>query len=462
MVVNPNFALEKAEKVLAVIARRTPALLVGTPNAGPVIEKVKKFIEKEIMGMRAPINPTYRKAQIDAGYGDPGATLTQGQTLHQIDGMLEKIDQELASFAPGQKKFAIKMLNSVRTALQKDMTTNIYGKDALQVGKDLRALDIEYSRTWQQLFETSTAKRTAAGQKRGIGGFAVDDTTRLNVDRIGDKIIDYESPQSMIELHRLVGTKTMTRIAANAMDTAMDNVLKEGVDGYIKLNSRTMKKYFGIGKSNSPRYKATEKMLELSGNPLKMKDLGTFSDILRKMEHLEIPNASTFLSRRAGIAGIRGVIYGILPGMAIAGGAPGIISGTFGLMLFYGGAKLYAAAISNPLSARALKHVLTEEMTALGVRRQMAGAIRTGMTVMLGDGTMTQTVFNKLFPTVEPMIENYANQMEEDFGPEWFITKTKKTAKKIGLGEKFLMGAVDTTKKSEDEQAVEEVEGALP
>jgi hypothetical protein len=171
------------------------------------------------------------------------------------------------------------------------------------------------------------------------------------------------------------------------------------------------------------------------------------------MEHLEIPNASTFLSRRAGIAGIRGVMYGILPGMAIAGGAPGIISGTFGLMLFYGGAKLYAAAISNPLSARALKHVLTEEMTALGVRRQMAGAIRTGMTVMLGDGTMSQTVFNKLFPTVEPMVKNYTNQMEEDFGPEWFITKTKKTAKKIGLGEKFLMGTIDTTG---------EVEGALP
>jgi len=92
----------------------------------------------------------------------------------------------------------------------------------------------------------------------------------------------------------------------------------------------------------------------------------------------------------------------------------------------------------------------------------MAGAIRTGMTVMLGDGTMSQTVFNKLFPTVEPMVQNYANQMEEDFGVDWFITKAKKTAKEQGLGEKFLMGAIDTTKKSKDEQAVEEVEGALP
>ena len=43
-----------------------------------------------------------------------------------------------------------------------------------------------------------------------------------------------------------------------------------------------------------------------------------------------------------------------------------------------------------------------------------------------------------------------------------FGKKAKKTAKEQGLGEKFLMGAIDTTKKSKDEQAVEEVEGALP
>jgi len=414
VVVNPNFGIEAAQKALKDVQDRIPAMRTANPSAGPVLDKLRKFLDDEILGMMGKFDAKDAAAAKKMGINYDHFR-TQGQSLKQIDGLLEKIDQEIAALEPKDMKFAIKHLVSVKTALQKDFSHNIVGKDALKIGEDLRALDIEYSQTWQQLFDTTAAKRFQTVQKGGLGKFAIDKTTRIPVDKLGKNLIDMESPMAIEQLSRLVGAKTMNRIFAQSMDQAMSQAMKE-VDGLVTLNSHIFKKQFGIGLPRSARYAATKQLLMEVGGHMTMKDLEELAVVFRAMEKLEIPNASTFLSRRAGIAGIRGVIGGIVPGATIATAAPGFASGMVMMLGFYGGAKLFAAAISNPLSARALKAVMKEETTAVNKRKAMIGGIRIAMEIALGDGNMTQMVYDKLIETVPFVVDLFFKQMKDDFG----------------------------------------------
>lgn len=368
--VAPRETLAKADEILSKIGKETPVKLVGEPDPGPAVKIVKDFIENEILAMRVTREDS---------------TILAKQTLKQMDGVISKIDQEIAKLEPSQRRFANQLLNQLRQAAQKDSLMNVHGEGAAEISRAMRELDTEFSHAMSSLFETTAAKQFGSVEKRGLRGFARDEATRIPVDQLSSRIVKMDSPQIIEELHRLVSPDTFKRITAQVFDDAFSGSFQKTSEGLGRFDIDSFARNLGLDKATGDRRLALGKMLELSGSPLKIEHLDDIVTAGRRISEVEIPNVSSFIARRATIGGLQAIINGVVPGLTVVGGATYAGGTLLGSAVFIGGGKLVSAMLSNPDSARAVMQVLDKEATRLVRREAYIRALRLGISAMTSE-----------------------------------------------------------------------------
>lgn len=367
----PRNTRAKGEEILENIRAETPATTTGDASPGGVLGKVQKFIEEDIL------------------------TLGDAQTLRQMDGIISKIDQEIATLEPGQRRFAMSLLTQLRQAVQADVVTELRGPGADQIGRAMREVDTEFSQTIASLFETSVAKKFQSVQRRGIRGVSADEATRTPVDQLARLILRFDSPQSIDELARLVTPETMQRTVAQVFDDAVQGSMRH-VEGGRAFDVDSFAKKLGIDRPTSAQFKTTERMLKHSGSDLSMKDLEDLVKAGRAIRDVEIPDVSTFLARAGVIGGVRSIFSNLLPGVAVAGGV-GAIWGGAGLLSvagFVGGSRLIAAMLTDPKVARPLRTVLSDEASTAAKKKAIVMAVRAGLQNLRDSGEIGQEMFH--------------------------------------------------------------------
>lgn len=391
----PKETLAKAEEILAKLASQTPAQLVGEGDPGKALLAVREFIEEAIQPLSAQL---------------PEGKVFANQSFLQMDGLIQKIDQQIVSLLPEHKRFASSLLKQLRQAAQADAVGNVRGPGAASIAEAMRALDTEFSHTMAQLFETSTARRFGSVKQRGLRAVGFDKTTRTPVDKLARIVIDLESPQAIDELSRLVTPETFRQIAAQTIDDALQVSMKQ-TDTVGQFNPDIFAKMLGAGEGAAKSRRATvSRMLVQAGGDLTMKDLDTVVEVGRVLSRFDVPNMSTFIARRAGISGVQGIINGVVPGLAMAGGAAG---GAFaagpmvGAIMFVGGSHLFARVISNPLSARALHQVFAKETTVVVRRKAFARVITEGLNEMLDLGEISDNDYSELLDVRDQLMEAF-------------------------------------------------------
>jgi len=361
--VAPSAVVTKAKEITGKLTAAANIGVKGKPlPLAKVDKKVVDFINKNVIPMSKE---------------SPGGTMLAKQTLTQMDGLVTKIDQFIATLKPGQKAVALKWMTQIRQAVQLDMKTNLRAVDAesaADIARRLTALDTTFSHAVSQLFETSTAKQFASVRKRGLRAIGFEEATRIPVDKLASVLVKMDSPMAIEQLSRIVSFETMQRIAATTIDDAFRGAVRTDlVDGIFDV--KRFAAQLGLDNARSPRALSVKKLLEKSGHPMTFKDLENFVEIARKMESLEIPNVSAFIARRGTLGGVKAIVSGLAPGMALAGGsaAVGFTAGNLmGILTFLFGGRGISKAISNPLSARAFKEVMKEEVKAGGRTKKIA------------------------------------------------------------------------------------------
>ena len=400
----PKETLAKADEILAKLAKETPAQLVGEAKPGPALLKVREFIEEEIKTLRV---------------ATPEATVFAKQSLKQMDGLISKIDQEIGTLEPGQKRFALSLLNQLRQAAQRDVVINTRGIGADEIGRALRELDTEFSHTISQLFETATAKRFASVERRGLRAVEFDRTTRTPVDQLARIVVNLNSPQAIDELARIITKDTMRRVASHTIDDAMQMAMK--TDGFVgQLDIGVFAKRLGLDGTNEARRRTTQQMLVKSGTDLTVADLDDIVAAGRALSNFDIPNVSSFIARRGAIGGLQSIINGVVPGLALLGGS-GVAAGyagssVLGAIMFVGGSHLFARIISNPNSARALHKVFSKELTRFARRKATIQVLRGGLTEMFESDELSTEDFSMLMETADKVIRAFDKHYESLLG----------------------------------------------
>lgn len=374
----PKETLSKADEILKTLSAQTPRTVGGEATSpGPSLQKIKTFIENEILPLR------------EAG---ANKTIFAKQSLRQMDGLVSKIDQEIASLEPGQKRFTLSLFNQLRQAAQGDAVQNVRGVNADKIARGMKELDAEFSKVMSEIFETSTAKRFGSVRRRGLRAIEFDDTTRIPIDQLSNILIKLDSPQAMTELSKLVTPDTYKSIVARVLDSAVTDSINTKQAGRF-FDPEVFAKRLGLNDKNGARRKAVSEMLKQSKTQLTIEDLDTYLDAARVISNLDMPNVSTFIARRATIGGIQSLINGVIPGLGLvsASSAIGAAAGAFvGIATFVGSGRLISAILSRPESIRAFRDVAKQEAALIfgkdgikpSARKAWTALIRTGLQSM--------------------------------------------------------------------------------
>ena len=398
VVVKPEITIARAKNIIQRITDLSPTQMKENPSAGKVLEIVKKFLDDDILTLEGKvkdykvfdkISANSSPQEINKAFTEfsKGKVAVAGQSLRQMDGLLGKIDQELASFEPGQKKYAMKLLQELKLAGKMDVISNLRGEGAEEIAKRFLKIDKDFSHTMASVFETATAKRFGTVTSKGLKGMTFDEATRQNVDKVAKFVIDLESPQSIEELSRLLKPETFKEVTAEVLNTAIRKSIKKLDNGATAIDADAFIKGLAINMPTSPKHKVIKKMLEKSGNALSMADLGEIAKAAILVSRTEIPDVSSFITRRITLGGARSLITTFLPGMAAAGGAaavPGMRTLVGGLM-FLGGTRTVSKIISDPRNARLLRSVINSEATDVVRRKAWTQLIRLGASVSFSE-----------------------------------------------------------------------------
>ncbi len=405
----PQATIDKANEVMQKLAARTPitaAEAVGGRAAegkpGAALVAVQEFIKDEILPLSATL--------------ETGVRVTAKQSLKMMDGLISKIDQKIASLEPSERRFAASLFKQIRQAAQLDMVTNVRGMNGGEITRALKAIDQDFSHTMSEIFETATAKKFGSVKRGGLRSVGFDKATRIPVDQLARMVVKLDSPQAMRELSRLVTPETFQRITAKVMDDAVQGAMSGAGGGSVLFDLEKFAKHLGLDAATANKRKAISEMLEASGSPFKIKDLEELIETARTISSVEIPNVSTFLARKATIGGLRGLINGLVPGLALAGGATGAAAlggPILGMAVFLGGGKLVSAIISNPDSARALMSVIGKEASRLRGREAMIRALRLGMATLKEQEIITDERHDQLSRIAAALVDAFDRQMED-------------------------------------------------
>ena len=322
----------------------------------------------------------------------------------------------------------------LRQAALKDVTENAIGEKALEITARLRRIDEEYSYTLHSLFETSTAKNIETVTKGGLRRTTKlsDTNTKQHVDQLAKVMINIDSPESVQHLYRLVSKDTFRKIVSTTLDDAVQKAKKVNPDGTEEFNSAVFAKYLGLDPTRvSARTEVISEMLRLSGSSFKMGDLTTLIKTTETIAGLPLPNASVFLQRKAVLGSFKGVLSGALPGLAATAGS-GVLAGIWGIALMLGGGKLATRLITDPNTLKPLREVIKTNKYSIANWKLFPQILRLSLSASLGEGSITQDQFNELSKMVDPMVEGFKREIEEqEFYPLSPILKSDKLKKKI-------------------------------
>ncbi len=423
----PKRSLRVGREILEQILEQTPKFIKGQGGEipGVIVKKVSDFINSKILPMAS-------KSQV-------GGEVFRNQTLREMDGLLSSIDQEIASLDPATRRFAQSLFTKLRVAVQWDVLHNIRATQvpgelastragaAQQVAADLRQVDIDFSKGLSQLFDTATAKSIGKVTKKGIRARVFNPNTTTPIDQLARFVVDLKSPQAIEELHRIIEPETFERIVSRVFGDAADKAIKAGGTAeFGRFDIEAFATQLGLSGSRGER-EALGEMLRLSKSNIGLEELDTLVEVGRRMANFDIPNASVFIARRVTIGGVRALINGFVPNLAVAGGAAtGAFAGgtLLGSAFLLGGGRLVTAIISNPDSSRALIKVLDKEANRLVRRQAFIDVLRIGLEEIKSDFEQIRSAraprlrptfkeISKVFDELIEVLDQQAKSFEE-------------------------------------------------
>ena len=419
--VRPANVKKQAAEIIALLDKKATStkdtfteageLIPGEKIDGPIYAKIREFITKNV------------------------DELEDTQSLDQMDGFIDQIDQMLASLEKNQVQFADTQMLMLRKAAIQDVTENAIGEKALEITARLRRIDEEYSYTLNSLFETATAKRIEKVTRGGLRQHTKlsKENTKQHIDQLAKAMITLESPRSVIELHRLVSKDTFQKIVSTTLDEAVQKGKVINKDGTQAFSSEKFAEYLGLDPTRvSARTESVSEMLRLSGSGLTIKDLKTLIKTTETMASLPLPVASVFLQRKAVLGGIKGAVSGFLPGLAVTSAGSFALAGLWGVALVLGGGKLAMRLITDPNTVKSVREVIKTNKYSIANWKLFPQILRLGLSASLGEGSITQDEFNKLSKMVDPLVEGLKTSIDEqEFYPLYPILKSDKLKKKI-------------------------------
>lgn len=358
---------------------------------------------------------------IDPATGRSGTQIAD-QSLRQMNTMLDTIDAKLVSYAKSGDAVAVERLESLRQAVQMDMTTNLLGPggrstpEVRAIAAEMRNMSQEMTEQVNWLFQNATARRLGATLSPTRRAVRMTDNPG-GADAVARMITSSSSPDMIGELARIVEPRTMQQLGNAVFNKALDDSFIEVGEAGRIFDSERFAKNLGLNAPTSQKFRQTERLLQETGG-LTMGQLQDFVEIARRASSAEIPNVSTMIARRATLSGIDGVVKAFLPlaavsGAGTAGGGYGV--GLVGGALTIGGSRLLGSMISNPQSARALRMVLNEEVRTSVRRAAWIRATSYGVHNLLGSGAVNQEQAEDLMNNMR----TYADRFDKAFQSEY-------------------------------------------
>jgi len=395
---NPENTRQVANEILLELKKRRPA-------KKKVAEVPTDFIGKETAKVET-------KESIEAAKATEGMinfieenvlNLTD-QSLAQMDELLLKIDQQVGTAEKGTKAAFARLMAPLKAGVKSDILKNGIGEGAQEIGERLATIDADYAETMNFLFETATGNKFGSVRKTGLRGTVAPskEATRMTVDKLANIVIDIDSPQAMEELSRLISPKTFQEIGGRVLANIFEDSMRELANGAIKLDADKLAKNLGKIGADTTRADALGFLFKKTG--MDEKAIDSLVEAAISIADTPIPNWSTFIARRAGIGGAKGVVRGMVPFLALAGsgGAAGGGAGALlGGLLFLGGSKLLVDVVSNPVSARAFGKVISEEASMVVKRAAFLRIARAGIANLTTLGEFSAEVGKQLIEDAE-------------------------------------------------------------
>ncbi len=395
--VRPVNVRAATDNILAQMRRATPVGTAGEPLAVTKnMSDLRQFLIRQTAGMSQ-------------------GTEIADQSLRQMDTVLKSIDERMAKYAQGGDTQAMQWLEQLRNGVQMDMVNNVISRrggplSVAQQGivREFRQLDEDMTRQVNELFSNATAHRMGARVSPTIRSARfMDDLNFRQMDDLAQVLVRGGSPQMVDELGRIVSRDAMQRLASATFNDAVQKAV-ENVPRGTRLDVEILSKELGLDAPGSLKFQQTERLLQHSGG-LTMDQLQTMVGIATRASEAEIPNVSSFIARRAVLTGVGNII----PGMAALSGS-GMAGGPIGFITLYGGSRLLAGIISNPMSARALSRVFDAEASNIARRAALMKAITTGTIELTKQGIINAPTANGIVLRAREGLDKIDNAVKRE------------------------------------------------
>ena len=315
------------------------------------------------------------------------------QTLENMDVAIQKIDEFIgeAYKTKGEKigKGVYAQLSEVKRALKTDIVENLIGdSDAVrQVADDLAKQDAEFTKQLTELFETATAKRFEQFKGGGIKAstLASESATQRNIDTLLGIIVDLDSPMAIKEFAKIIPKETLNQVAVRFLSDALDKSFELKADGTYGINPEKLSQFLGVRPSklgDTSRADAITQLFKESAVPVY--SIRSLSNIVDAVMKGKVPDLSTYLARRGTLGGPSSLAKLLTAGAVTFGGtASGTLLWT--LAGFYG-ARQFLNMLTDPLNARFLSDVLSEEVSRTGKRSAYLQLVRGALNLGVQSG----------------------------------------------------------------------------
>ncbi len=433
----PDALVSKAEDIKRSFLQRTLSETGETASRDQIDTINNKFIswlDDNVLNMKVGSSPIMRQV-VNPRTGVPRRSLsgpvmeeiprseglTEFGSVPQSFKVAENLDQQIESFMADltvdQQKLIQPHLGQLRQALSLDLTDNLrqfaepITPNRLRQGQplpelleqstfltkfaeDARQLDADFSKTMNDLFETPTANRFTRWNRGGLRGrgASLEKATQLDLDTVARNLVNLGGIKSIDEFYNIVKPETYDDAVASYLNDAFFKATRRQVENEAGDMVEVASDAFDAGKfikalgldlsKADPRYKNIKHFFDKS-KLYSMDELEKMADIFRTMSNTEIPDVSTFITRRIQLGGLKT----LLPIGAVATGGFG---GIAPLALALGGGRLLSSILADPLNARALKNVLAQE-SARGTKkmntiRLYGNLLRGGLRTMFDTG----------------------------------------------------------------------------
>ena len=386
------------ERLLKHLARETPQGLEGTRGKLPEgHQALQKFLRENTAIMFE-------------------GTAIADQRVRQMYTLLQRIDEQIVKAASKSDATTMGRFEQLRQAIDMDIVSNTFsmnknnGQAALELINDFRAADTELTETINALLGNSTASRLGIKVSPTMRSARFANLGTRGIDSLANVLLRDGTPSAVEELAALVPPKTLRQLTGAVFNQALEKSYIREQGRFLKFDVNAFSKELGLDVKGSPKYRQTERMLQLSGG-MTMDALDNLVEVGRRAAGFEIPDVSTFVARGAVFSGLGRMWNTIIPGLLIGGATHTAGTNGFALgLLTILGSRGMSAMISDPKSARALKHVLNDEV---GVVIKRAAYTRAGVFAtykMIEDGIITNEEANNILHALASYGDHFVDE----------------------------------------------------